>query len=689
MRNVALFICVFICQLSLAQKKDTTHVQTDTSTLENVSVSAFESKQTRLKDVPASIAVLDKTDLQSFDYYGSFVPIMNTVTGVRMEERSPGSIRLSIRGSLLRSPFGVRDIKIYWDDIPLTDASGNSYLNLVDLNYLQSIEIVKGPAGSLYGANTGGAMILHSAANNPSNKKNIFNGSLIGGINGLLNEQAGWRSQQKNFYFSLQQSHVQSDGYRAQSSLRRDIIKLNGTWNISQNQSLSFLAFYADLYYKTPGGLTLQQLMQDPSSARTDNVTQKTFVHNKTPFGAVTYKSLIGKNILNTTSVVINHTNFTNPTIRNYELRSEWNYGARTTFAYNFQENLLNLQALAGAEWQYNNSHIDDYGNNAGMQDTVQFKDVAQIKQYFFFAQLNANYKHLFLQTGLSRNTIEYTYNRTTDHTIPYPENKTSGPVLAPRFSALYQLNKTISVYGIIAKGFSPPTIAEIIPSNGIFYINLQPEYGWNYELGLKGSVFSNKKNILDISTSLYYFGLKDAIVRREDSTGSEYFVNAGSTIQKGFELWLKGYIIKSKTKFIAQLNISNSLTYQPYRFDQYIYDNNNYSGNKITGVPRFVDVTTFDLSTHKNYYANIILNCTSSIPLNDANTDYAKPYQLLQMKFGKTLIIKKYTFNVFAGVDNALNEVYSLGNDINAAGSRYYNPAPKVNFFAGGKIQF
>ena len=42
-----------------------------------------------------------------------------------MEERSPGSYRLSIRGSLLRSPFGVRNVKLYLDDFIFTDAGGN------------------------------------------------------------------------------------------------------------------------------------------------------------------------------------------------------------------------------------------------------------------------------------------------------------------------------------------------------------------------------------------------------------------------------------------------------------------------------------------------------------------------------------------------------------------------------------
>ena len=68
-------------------------------------------------------------------------------------ERSPGSYRLSVRGSLLRSPWGVRNVKVYMDEFPLTDAGGNTYLNLIDTRSINRIEVLKGPHGGLFGAN--------------------------------------------------------------------------------------------------------------------------------------------------------------------------------------------------------------------------------------------------------------------------------------------------------------------------------------------------------------------------------------------------------------------------------------------------------------------------------------------------------------------------------------------------------
>jgi iron complex outermembrane receptor protein len=41
------------------------------------------------------------------------------------------------------------------------------------------------------------------------------------------------------------------------------------------------------------------------------------------------------------------------------------------------------------------------------------------------------------------------------------------------------------------------------------------------------------------------------------------------------------------------------------------------------------------------------------------------------------------------AGVDNLLDQKYSLGNDINGFGGRYYNAAPGRNYYVALLIQF
>jgi iron complex outermembrane receptor protein len=281
---------------------------------------------------------------------------------------------------------------------------------------------------------------------------------------------------------------------------------------------------------------------------------------------------------------------------------------------------------------------------------------------------------------------LRYWYDRLTDSSGTYPFIKKEGPTGSPRFAASYAITNHVSFYATISKGFSPPTLAEVRPSTGVINFTLQPEYGWNYEAGFKGSLLKNR---LDYNASFYYFELKHAIVDQRDSTGADYYINSGGTIQKGVEVWLNAHVLNDQKKFISTLNIWNSFSYQPYRFDEYVIGSSVYSGNKVTGVPRVINVSGVDIKTRNDFYSNITFNYTSSIPLNDANSVYAKPYYLLQMKIGKKIILNKCAIDVFAGADNLLNEVYSLGNDINAFGGRYFNPAPERNYYGGVKFEF
>ncbi len=127
--------------------------QDTTKSLKEVVTTPYFSQQPLLRST-GSVGVLDDPATKQQPPQ-SFVAAMNTIAGIRMEERSPGSYRLSIRGSLLRSPFGIRNVKIYFDQFPLTDAGGNSYLNALDMAAAENIQVLKGPQSSIYGANSG------------------------------------------------------------------------------------------------------------------------------------------------------------------------------------------------------------------------------------------------------------------------------------------------------------------------------------------------------------------------------------------------------------------------------------------------------------------------------------------------------------------------------------------------------
>lgn len=671
-----LFVFLLLSQGTVAQVE-----QDSVRVLDEVTVEAYAADR-KANEVAASIGVIQLTDLNRFSQ-ASMLPAFNLLPGVRMEERSPGSYRFSIRGSLLRSPFGIRNVKFYWNGLPFTDGGGNTYLNLLDLYSVNKAEVIKGPAGSMYGAGTGGAVLMRS----PDIQGSGLGLTAMYGSFGSLRYGAALEAHSESLDSRVQFVRQQSDGYRAQSAMKRNAFNADMVFTIDASSVINVTVLYSDLFYQTPGGLTELQYLSNPQQARPTSpagpgaVEQKAAVYNQTLLSGVTFEHQWSKNWSTLVGLVGSDTDFRNPSIRNYETRKEQNFGARVSSRY--QDSHLNL--AFGGEYQHFNSPVTVTNNISGDPGTqVMSKDDITSNIVMGFGQLEADLGHgILFTTGLSLNYLEYLDNRLA-LSPPETNARKFNPVLLPRLALLKKVSSTLSVYASASKGYSPPSVAEVVPSTGIYNPTLNPETGWSYEAGFSGSLGSS----FDFHLALYDFRLTNAIVLQRDSSGADYFVNAGETHQQGIELnatWTKHY-----TNWLKELRILTSLTYNHYRFGSYVNDGSDYSGNAVTGVPPLVVITGIDATLGQGWYLRVTGTFTDRIPLNDANSAHAADYFLLGARAGYRSV-GRLPVDFFAGIDNALNQRYSLGNDLNAAGGRYYNAAPTVNYYVGvtSKIPF
>ncbi|HVZ26644.1 MAG TPA: TonB-dependent receptor, partial [Sediminibacterium sp.] len=346
----------------------------------------------------------------------------------------------------------------------------------------------------------------------------------------------------------------------------------------------------------------------------------------------------------------------------------------------------VNLLWTTGIEWLYNEATVQDNGNKNGEPDTLQFRDHLAATQWFAFTQAGLKIKdHWELNAGISWNHQGYHYQRVSEPATAAQEKKTT-PVFTPRISVGYRVNNDFTLYALASKGFSPPSLAEIRPSDGNYYGDLQAEYGWNFEAGLKGYACRRR---LKFDATAYFFRLQHAIVRRVTAIGAEYFVNAGSTRQNGLEMMLNYQLITSKKNWVQSWQVWSSYSYQPFYFVQYQQAGTDYSGNALTGVPQHNWVSGTDLNFVHDWQAHLSLNCTSRIPLNDVNTFWAANNQLLQASIGHTIKAAGHPLECTIGADNLFNQLYSLGNDLNAAGNRFYNPAPPRNYYCSVRLRF
>jgi outer membrane receptor protein involved in Fe transport len=128
--------------------------------LQEVVVTAFKQGAQSVQDVPSSIDVLSSERLEAMGVT-NFADFSRSVPGLNFVDNGPGDKRYVIRGI---NSAGEAQTALYIDNIPLTGIGGSatdfggSQADL-DLYDVHQIEVLRGPQGTLYGANSQAGVI--------------------------------------------------------------------------------------------------------------------------------------------------------------------------------------------------------------------------------------------------------------------------------------------------------------------------------------------------------------------------------------------------------------------------------------------------------------------------------------------------------------------------------------------------
>jgi iron complex outermembrane receptor protein len=659
-RTTFFYFVLQVSFLASAQTPDTTVV------LDEVVLKAFSFHKPS-GQVPAAVGIVDQKTMVRFAPV-SLVSSVNTVAGVRMEERSPGSYRLAIRGSSLRAPFGIRNVKVYWNQLPLTDASGNTYLNVLDMHAVGSMEIIKGPGSSVYGAGIGGVVLLHGKQPRPDVHIDL---DMMGASYGT----SSYALQAQTVHHVFQANHLESEGYRDYSRMVRDMFLWQTSFEISKNQQLESSVFYSDLFYQTPGALTKEEWKDDPRQARPGTDQRNPHVHSKSMWLGVSHTIDWTDRLQTVQGVYGNFVQFENSSFRNYERRSELGGGVRTVTRYILATDQVRWEINGGGELQFGFIPAKVYDNAVRNDLVLQQDDELNTTTYTVFLQTDIGFANdIHVTAGASVNQLHYHFARFSD--TPETERKQwYTPQIMPRITVRKQFTHGM-VYASVAKGFSPPSYAEVYPSEGTFNKRLSAEAGINVEAGAKWQLIKQR---LNLEVTGYQLTVDDAIVLRRTVDDAEYFVNAGGTVQRGVEM-MSNYALTSGQ---SDWNFWLSYTWQHYRFDDYVQDQTDLSDNELTGVPSRLMAGGVDYTFRDQLSLSVTMGYTDRIPLNNENSVYADAYTLV----GAKLQYKLRSYAFYAGSENLLDEKYSLGNDLNSSLGRYYNATPARSFFGGIKI--
>ncbi len=154
----------------------------NTTALEEVVVTAFKQGAQSVQDVPSSIIVLGQSRLEEMGVT-NFADFSRSVPGLNFVDSGPGDKRYVIRGI---NTAGEAQTALYIDNIPLTGVGaaatdfGGSQADL-DLYDVHQIEVLRGPQGTLYGANSQ-AGVIRFVTNQPN--VNAFEATALADLSG-------------------------------------------------------------------------------------------------------------------------------------------------------------------------------------------------------------------------------------------------------------------------------------------------------------------------------------------------------------------------------------------------------------------------------------------------------------------------------------------------------------------------
>lgn len=202
---------------------------------------------------------------------------------------------------------------------------------------------------------------------------------------------------------------------------------------------------------------------------------------------------------------------------------------------------------------------------------------------------------------------------------------------VTPKFTLQYLTTADNLFYGSVARGYRPGGFNKSFANDD--ERSFDPEYSWNYELGARINMLNNK---LTVSADVFYIDWRHMQITATVPGTGNITTNAGHTDSKGAEITLTARPISG-----LQLNVNYGYTYA--RFLSYKKSETvDYSGNRLPMVPNHTlgcnaTYTVFPSGWLDRVMVNVGVNGLGRIYWADDNVTYQDFYALLNAKVALT----------------------------------------------------
>ena len=662
-----------------------------TAASDKTGIDEIEVRATRtpkpLNKVPTAISVVTKEAIQRGRQQLGLDESLAAVPGLFIQGRYnfAQDLRIAIRGFGARSNFGIRGVKILVDGIPESLPDGQAQSDGLDLSSAEQIEVIRGPASSLYGNASGG--VIHIETERGPTEPFVESRLSAGNFNfSKIQLKAGGDTQRLNYLINV--SDLQYDGYRRHSETEDTLLNARFVYTIDDSSEFGVVVNVTDQpVANDPGGLTLRDARADPGQARQRNVDFAAGEALDQQRLGLSYRKAIGnRGELQLRNYYVwrefaNKLPFTAGGTVQFD-RSFIGGGASYIHTGDFRDRTNTL--IVGFDLDRQDDKRQRFDNNMGERGALAFDQTELVTSLGAFIQNEIEFSDkVTLTVGLRYDEVEFDVD---DNFVSDGDDSGQRTLseTSPMFGLVYAITESTSLYATYSTSFETPTTTEFAnPSgSGGFNPDIDPQTAENLEMGIRGLI--GHRNRYEVS--VFTMDVDDELIPFElaSQPGRDFFSNAGQSSRHGAE-----FAFSSEP--IDNLSLSLAYTYSNFEFDRFLNDaGDDFSGNAIPGIPDHLLRAELAYRHPSGFYGAVDILDVGSVFVNNANTVAAEPYTVANLRLGFTeLRFGRWAVSPFVGINNLSDENYAANVRINAFGGRFLEPAPDRHYYGGVSVRY
>jgi len=624
--------------------------------LDTIIVSANKVSQKR-KEAPIAISIVNTNTLKK-ENAGRIDFLLNKVSGVYMPSIGNEQHMMSIR-----QPISLKGLYLYLEDgMPIRTSGLFSNNALIEINnaFTHHIEIIKGPASALYGAEAIGGVVNILSQNAPTQKTTEFSNQInslgyykLSTSIGIPYKKGGWLlnanlGEQKN-------GPIDYSNFKKKAFSVRHDFSINEKW--SGFQTLQYIDYFAQM---TGSVDSIHFAERNFNSLQTFTFRKinafrfrQNLEYNWNKFNRTVFNFMYRDNQMDQNPTYsIASTN--NP----IKFKGQTNSNVFNSIVLDFQHILslpkLNSKIITGGSFDYTQQQL-----NAKYIDIIKDTIIGKYTSYSFPKQdsLLTNYhtnikngalyinvisnfgKRINMNLALRYDHFEYLFQNKIQSGTPSSNNYFNQ--FTPKLGFTYNKNNWGS-YLNFSKGFVPPQITEMY--NAVKVPFLLPQSFQNAELSIW---YARNKWYAEVSA--YKMDGNNEIISVRQADGVNLNQNAASTQHIGIE-----YNIKYRTTNFLMLNFTGTHAKHTYRATS--IKGVVVSNNEMNAAPRFWGTLSSEWKLNNKILFIADWQHMSKYYMDETNATTYPGFDLLNVKINVTFSKFRYWLHIL----NATNTYYS-----------------------------